>query len=72
MKSAGTLSERSIFLLTFALCGFANLGSIGIQLGGIGGLAPTQRSTLAALGIRALFGGTIATLMTASVAGMFR
>jgi len=72
MKSAGQLSERSIFLLTFALCGFANLGSIGIQLGGIGGLAPTQRSTLAALGLRALLGGTVATLLTASVAGMFR
>jgi len=72
MKSAGQLSERSVFLLTFALCGFANLGSIGIQLGGIGGLAPTQRSTLAALGMRALFGGTVATLMTAAVAGMFR
>jgi CNT family concentrative nucleoside transporter len=72
MKSAGQLSERSVFLLTFALCGFANLGSIGIQLGGIGGLAPSQRATLAALGIRALFGGTVATLLTASVAGMFR
>ena len=72
MKTAGQLGERSIFLLTFALCGFANLGSIGIQLGGIGGLAPTQRSTLAALGLRALFGGTVATLLTASVAGLFR
>ena len=72
MKAAGQLSERSIFLMTFALCGFANLGSIGIQLGGIGGLAPTQRATLAALGLRALLGGTVATLLTASVAGMFR
>lgn len=71
MKSAGTLSERSVFLLTFALCGFANLGSVGIQLGGIGGLAPTQRSALAALGLRALLGGTVATLLTASIAGMF-
>ena len=71
MKSAGTLSERSVFLLTFALCGFANLGSVGIQLGGIGGLAPTQRSALAALGLRALLGGTVATLRTASIAGMF-
>lgn len=71
MKSAGSLSERSVFLLTFALCGFANLGSVGIQLGGIGGLAPTQRSALAALGLRALLGGTVATLLTASIAGMF-
>jgi len=66
------LNERSVFLLTFALCGFANIGSIGIQLGGIGGLAPTQRATLAAMGLRALLGGTVATLLTASVAGMFR
>jgi CNT family concentrative nucleoside transporter len=71
MKSAGQLGERSIFLLTFALCGFANVGSIGIQLGGIGGLAPMQRATLAALGLRALLGGTLATMMTACVAGMF-
>ena len=72
MKAAGTLGERSIYLLTFALCGFANIGSIGIQLGGIGGLAPAQRATLAALGLRALLGGTVATLMTACIAGMFR
>ena len=72
MQSAGQLGDRSVFLMTFALCGFANVGSIGIQLGGIGGLAPTQRATLAALGLRALLGGTVATLMTASVAGMFR
>lgn len=72
MKAAGQLGERSIFLLTFALCGFANIGSIGIQLGGIGGLAPTQRATLAALGLRALLGGTVATMMTACLAGMFR
>lgn len=66
------MSERSVFLLTFALCGFANIGSIGIQLGGIGALAPAQRATLAAMGLRALLGGTVATLLTASVAGMFR
>lgn len=71
MQAAGQLGERSVFLMTFALCGFANLGSVGIQLGGIGGLAPTQRASLAALGLRALFGGTVATLLTASIAGMF-
>jgi CNT family concentrative nucleoside transporter len=68
----GQVSERTVFLMSFALCGFANIGSIGIQLGGIGGLAPSQRATLAAMGLRALLGGTVATLMTASVAGMFR
>lgn len=72
LGKATDLSARSVFLLTFALCGFANLGSVGIQLGGIGGLAPSQRSALAALGLRALLGGTVATLMTAAIAGMFR
>jgi CNT family concentrative nucleoside transporter len=72
MQSAGQIGERTVFLMTFALCGFANVGSIGIQLGGIGSLAPSQRATLAALGLRALLGGTLATLMTASVSGMFR
>jgi CNT family concentrative nucleoside transporter len=72
MKAAGQLSERAVFLMTFALCGFANLGSVGIQLGGIGALAPGQRKVLASLGFRALLGGTVATLLTAAVAGMFR
>jgi CNT family concentrative nucleoside transporter len=71
MKAAGQLGERTVFLMTFALCGFANLGSVGIQLGGIGAIAPTQRAALASLGGRALIGGTVATLMTAAVAGMF-
>ncbi len=71
LQAAGQLDERSIFLATFALCGFANFSSIGIQLGGIGALAPEQRPTLAALGFKAMFGGTIASLLTASVAGMF-
>ena len=57
--------------MTFALCGFANFSSIGIQLGGIGTLAPTQRTTLAQLGLKAMIGGTIASLLTASIAGMF-
>ena len=72
MKGAGLVRERTVFLMTFALCGFANLGSVGIQIGGIGGLAPTQRGALASLGLRALVGGTIATLLTAAMAGMFR
>lgn len=71
LQSAEAMGPRSIFLATFALCGFANFSSIGIQLGGIGALAPEQRPTLAALGFKAMFGGTIASLLTASVAGMF-
>jgi CNT family concentrative nucleoside transporter len=64
------LSERSRVLVTYALCGFANFGSIGIQLGGIGALAPERRGDLAKLGLRAMWGGTIACLMTACVAGI--
>jgi len=70
MKGAG-LSPRSVFLSTFALCGFANFMSIGIQIGGIGALAPDRRSDLAALGVKALIGGTLASLLSACVAGMF-
>jgi CNT family concentrative nucleoside transporter len=64
------LSERSYVLATFALTGFANFGSIGIQLGGIGGMAPGRRSDLARLGSRALLAGFIATLVNACVASM--
>lgn len=64
------LSPRSYSLATFALTGFANIGSIGIQLGGIGGLAPTRRGDLARLGWRALLAGFLATLINASVAGI--
>jgi CNT family concentrative nucleoside transporter len=70
MKAAG-LSTRSVFLSTFALCGFANFMSIGIQIGGIGALAPERRSDLAALGVKALIGGTLASLLSASIAGAF-
>ena len=56
-------------ILTYALCGFANFSSIGIQLGGIGGIAPDRRSDLARLGLRAMVGGTLAAFMTACVAG---
>jgi len=65
------LSSRSVFLSTFALCGFANFMSIGIQIGGIGALAPERRSDLASLGVKALIGGTLASLLSASVAGAF-
>ena len=71
LKAAGVLSPKTIFISTFALCGFANFASIGIQLGGTGSIAPGQRPTIAALGFKAVLGGTMATLMTASLAGAF-
>ncbi|MGL4515013.1 MAG: NupC/NupG family nucleoside CNT transporter [Lacipirellulaceae bacterium] len=64
------IGERSITILTYALCGFANFSSIGIQIGGIGAIAPTRRGDLARLGLRAMIGGTLASFMTACVAGM--
>ena len=70
LHSAG-LSERSVYLSTFALCGFANFMSIGIQIGGIGSLAPERRTELASLGVKALVGGTLASLLSASIAGLF-
>ncbi len=63
------LSKRTFTILTYALCGFANFSSIGIQLGGIGGIAPERRSDLAKLGLRAMLGGTLAAFMTACIAG---
>jgi CNT family concentrative nucleoside transporter len=65
------LSPRSFTIATFALCGFANLGSIGMQIGGIGALVPERRNDLAQLGIRAMLAGTMANLISASIAGMF-
>jgi CNT family concentrative nucleoside transporter len=64
------LDPRSFTIATFALCGFANLSSIGIQIGGIGALAPNKRGELAQLGVRAMLAGTMANLMSASIAGM--
>ncbi len=65
-----TLDPRSYTIATFALCGFANFSSIGIQIGGIGALAPNKRTELAQLGIRALMAGTMANLMSASIVGI--
>ncbi len=62
--------EKSIIMATYMLCGFANFASIGIQIGGIGSLAPGQRKTLSQFGIKALIGGTIASLISATIAGM--
>ncbi len=62
--------DKSILMATYMLCGFANFASIGIQVGGIGSLAPGQRKTLSAFGIKALIGGTLASLLSATMAGM--
>lgn len=62
--------EKSIIMATYMLCGFANFASIGIQIGGIGSLAPKQRKTLSEFGIKALIGGTVASLLSATIAGM--
>ena len=62
--------EKSIIMATYMLCGFANFASIGIQVGGIGSLAPGQRKTLSQLGMKALVGGTIASLLSATIAGL--
>ncbi|MBW8775632.1 MAG: NupC/NupG family nucleoside CNT transporter, partial [Stenotrophomonas sp.] len=65
-----SLSEEGRLIATYALCGFANFSSIAIQIGGIGGLAPERRHDLAKFGLRAVLGGTIATFMTATIAGV--
>ena len=69
MKQAGALSEKSIRIATYALCGFANFSSIAIQIGGIGGMAPGRTGDLAKLGFRAMLAASLATLMTATIAG---
>jgi CNT family concentrative nucleoside transporter len=65
-----TLSPKALLISTYALCGFANFSSIAIQLGGIGGIAPERKPDLARLGLRAVMGGTLATMMTATIAGV--
>ncbi len=66
----GHIAERSFTIATFALCGFANFSSIGIQIGGIGALAPTRKQDLARLGFRALIAGTLANYLAAAIAGL--
>ena len=61
---------RTFSIATFALCGFANVGSIGMQIGGIGALIPSRRNDLARLGLRAMLAGTMANLMSASIVSM--
>ncbi|MDY0143192.1 MAG: nucleoside transporter C-terminal domain-containing protein [Bacteroidales bacterium] len=71
LKSSGIFSEqKSIIMATYMLCGFANFASIGIQIGGIGSLAPNQRTQLSKFGIKALIGGTIASLLSATMVGI--
>lgn len=72
MLDAGVhMSHRSLVIATYALCGFANFGSIAIQIGGIGGMAPNRRGDIARLGLRAMIGGSLASFWTAAVAGLF-
>jgi CNT family concentrative nucleoside transporter len=69
-KIKATLTPRTFSIATFALCGFANVGSIGMQIGGIGALVPNRRNDLAKLGVRAMLAGTMANLMSASIVSM--
>ncbi|TVQ84452.1 MAG: nucleoside:proton symporter [Chromatiaceae bacterium] len=68
---AEVLSDRSRLIMTYALCGFANLGSLGILIGGLGTMAPARRAEVVGLGFKSILAGTLATLTTAAVAGMF-
>src|SRR5256886_13634621 len=65
-----SLDNRSFVIATFALCGFANFGSIAIQVGGIGALAPDRRHDLASLGLKAMIAGTLANFLSATIAGI--
>jgi len=69
MKNAGLLSEKAMRIATYALCGFANFSSIAIQIGGIGGMAPDRQHDLSKLGLRAMIAATLATMITATIAG---
>ena len=70
MKMEGVLSEKSIIISTYALCGFANFSSIAIQIGGIGSMAPSRQEEISKLGFRALIAATLATLLTGNIAGI--
>ena len=68
---AGTLSDRSTMIMIYAMCGFANFGSLGIMIGGLGSMAPERKAVVVELGLKSIVAGTIATCMTGAVAGMF-
>ncbi|HQU74067.1 MAG TPA: nucleoside transporter C-terminal domain-containing protein, partial [Calditrichia bacterium] len=70
--ATGALSDKAVLISTYALCGFANFSSIAIQIGGIGGIAPDRKADLAKFGLRAVLGGSLATMMTATIAGVLR
>jgi CNT family concentrative nucleoside transporter len=69
MKTAGLLSEKSIIISAYAICGFANFSSIAIQIGGIGGMAPNRQGDLSRLGLRALIAASLATMLSGTIAG---
>jgi CNT family concentrative nucleoside transporter len=69
MKANGLLSDKAVLISTYALCGFANFSSIAIQIGGTGGMAPSRQADISKLGLRAMFAASLATLMTATIAG---
>jgi CNT family concentrative nucleoside transporter len=69
-RVGATLDQHSVLIATYALCGFANLGSIAMEVGGIGALAPSRKSDIARLGLKAMAAGTMANFMTAAIAGM--
>jgi CNT family concentrative nucleoside transporter len=71
LAKSAELSERSKLLMTYALCGFANFGSLGILIGGMGAMVPERRAEIVSLGMKSIVAGTIATCMTAAVAGLF-
>ena len=71
MKATGVLSERTLAITTYAMCTFANFGSIAIQIGGISAIVPEKRSELASLGIKTMACGLVASWMTASIASIF-
>jgi len=70
VKYKDAISPRSFIIATYALCGFANFGSIAIQIGGYSSLVPTRRKDFAKLGLRAMIGGSLAAFMTATIAGI--
>lgn len=67
---AGALSERSRLIMTYSLCGFANLGSLGIMIGGLCAMVPERRKEVVGLGVKSIISGTLATLMTGTVVGI--
>jgi CNT family concentrative nucleoside transporter len=69
-KQSGALSPRTVVIATYALCGFANFSSIAIQIGGIGTVAPSRRTDVARLGLKAMFAGALASWLTAAIAGV--